>query len=68
MNWRKRRRTAELIAANSTPNGVLMLAKADELDKYEAAGWTALRFWLHESPAKAAATVASVVAKVDAKN
>lgn len=43
VNWRKRRRTAELIAANSTPNGVLMLAKADELDKYEAAGWTVVR-------------------------
>lgn len=43
VNWRKRRRTAELIAANSTPNGVLMLAKADELDKYEAAGWTVIR-------------------------
>ncbi|MBX3691731.1 hypothetical protein [Dokdonella sp.] len=41
---------------------------ADTNARLEAAGWTALRFWLHESPAKAAATVASVVAKVDAKN
>ena len=41
---------------------------ADTNARLEAAGWTALRFWSHESPAKAAATVASVVAKADAKN
>ena len=41
---------------------------ADTNARLDAAGWTALRFWSHESPAKAAATVASVVAKTDAKN
>ena len=41
---------------------------ADTNARLEAAGWTALRFWSHESPAKAAETVASVVSKADAKN
>ncbi len=41
---------------------------ADTNARLEASGWTLLRFWSHESPAKAAATVANVVAKADAKN
>ncbi|MBL8264056.1 MAG: very short patch repair endonuclease [Xanthomonadaceae bacterium] len=41
---------------------------ADTNARLQAAGWTALRFWSHESPAQAAATVARAVAKADAKN
>lgn len=41
---------------------------ADTNARLQAVGWTALRFWSHESPAQAAATVARAVAKADAKN
>lgn len=36
--------------------------------RLQANGWTALRFWSHESPVEAAQTVARVVAKADAKH
>jgi DNA mismatch endonuclease (patch repair protein) len=41
---------------------------ADTNARLQAIGWTALRFWSHESPAKAAETVARVVAKADTKH
>lgn len=40
---------------------------ADTSARLQALGWTALRFWSHESPVKAAKTVARVVAKADTK-
>ena len=36
--------------------------------RLQANGWTALRFWSHESPVEAAQTVARVVAKADVKH
>lgn len=38
---------------------------ADTSARLQALGWTALRFWSHESPVKAAKVVARVVAKAD---
>lgn len=40
---------------------------ADTNARLQAIGWMALRFWSHESPVKAAETVARVVAKADTK-
>ena len=40
---------------------------ADTNARLQANGWTALRFWSHESPVEAAETVARVVAKADTK-
>ena len=40
---------------------------ADTNTRLRAIGWTALRFWSHESPAKAAAIVARAVANADPK-
>ena len=40
---------------------------ADTNARLHANGWTALRFWSHESPVEAAKTVARVVAKADTK-
>jgi DNA mismatch endonuclease (patch repair protein) len=40
---------------------------ADTNVRLQALGWTVLRFWSHESPAKAAETVAQAVAKADKK-
>jgi len=40
---------------------------ADTNARLEALGWTVLRFWSHESPAKAAKMVARVVANADMK-
>ncbi len=40
---------------------------ADTNTRLRAIGWTALRFWSHESPAKAAAIVARAVANADTK-
>ena len=40
---------------------------ADTDARLQAIGWTALRFWSHESPAKAAAMVARAVANADTK-
>jgi DNA mismatch endonuclease (patch repair protein) len=39
---------------------------ADTTARLKAAGWTALRFWSHESPVEAAATIARAVAEADA--
>jgi len=41
---------------------------ADTNTRLQDLGWTALRFWSHESPAKAAKKVARVVAKTDSKH
>ena len=41
---------------------------ADTNARLQANGWTALRFWSHESPVEAAQTEASVVAKTDVKH
>lgn len=41
---------------------------ADTNARLQANGWTALRFWSHESPVEAAQTVARVVAKADVKH
>lgn len=41
---------------------------ADTNARLQANGWTALRFWSHESPVEAAKTVARVVAKAGTKN
>lgn len=41
---------------------------ADTNARLEANGWTALRFWSHESPTKAAEVVARVVAEIDTKH
>ena len=41
---------------------------ADTNARLQANGWTALRFWSHESPIEAAKTVARVVAKVEMKH
>ncbi len=41
---------------------------ADTNARLQANGWTALRFWWHESPVEAAQTVARVVAKADVKH
>lgn len=40
---------------------------ADTNARLQALGWTALRFWSHESPIEAAKTVARMVAKADTK-
>lgn len=40
---------------------------ADTNTRLRAIGWTVLRFWSHESPAKAAAMVARAVANADTK-
>lgn len=40
---------------------------ADTNARLQANGWTALRFWSHESPVEAAETVSRVVAKADTK-
>lgn len=40
---------------------------ADTNARLQADGWTALRFWSHESPIAAAKTIARVVAKADMK-
>jgi DNA mismatch endonuclease (patch repair protein) len=40
---------------------------ADTNARLQALDWTALRFWSHESPVKAAKTVACVVAEADTK-
>jgi len=40
----------------------------DTNERLASLGWTVLRFWEHESPIEAAATVAHVVAMVDAKH
>ena len=40
---------------------------ADTNARLQANGWTALRFWSHESPVEAAKTVARAVAKADTK-
>jgi DNA mismatch endonuclease (patch repair protein) len=40
---------------------------ADTNARLQASGWTALRFWSHESPVAAAKVVASVVAKANTK-
>jgi DNA mismatch endonuclease (patch repair protein) len=40
---------------------------ADTNARLQAIGWTALRFWSHEPPAKAAETVSRAVAKADTK-
>jgi len=40
---------------------------ADTNARLQANGWTALRFWSHESPVEAAKTVALMVAKADTK-
>ncbi|MBZ3929108.1 hypothetical protein NB689_000024 [Xanthomonas sacchari] len=41
---------------------------ADTNARLQAKGWTALRFWSHESPVEAAKTVARMVAKADKKH
>ncbi len=40
---------------------------ADTNARLQANGWTALRFWSHESPVEAAQAVARVLAKADTK-
>ncbi|GHT93827.1 hypothetical protein FACS1894116_06690 [Betaproteobacteria bacterium] len=40
---------------------------ADTNARLQANGWTALRFWSHESPIEAAKMIARVVAKADTK-
>lgn len=43
------------------------LRDADTNERLRALGWTVLRFWEHESPIGAAATVAETVAKARSK-
>lgn len=43
VNYRKRKRTSDLIAANTTTEGVVQLAKTEDLAALEAAGWTVIR-------------------------
>ncbi|MYB89165.1 MAG: very short patch repair endonuclease [Proteobacteria bacterium] len=44
------------------------LRDVDTNERLCALGWTVLRFWEHESPTEAAATVAKMVAKVRSKH
>lgn len=44
------------------------LRDAETNTRLQANGWTALRFWSHESPTDAAKSVARVVAKADTKH
>ncbi len=43
INRRRRQRTDLLVAANTSPNGAVMLAKTADLKKYEAEGWVVVR-------------------------
>jgi len=43
INRRKRQRTQDLMAANQTADGLLALARTEDLAAYEAKGWTVVR-------------------------